>query len=427
LRRAPRPRAALDAHLRAARADDALLRVLAAGLCARELVALAACCRRFRVGVPSLAEAAAAAAARAAGWPARRVCHSWLTALRCTECVVALPCGLREGVRVTAYAANLVQAARRAEGEEEAAAEGEDEEEEGEGNTSQQAGAPALRRCGACGVAGNGWLNLSSGTLLCGRRQYDGSGGNSCALAHAAAQLTLRGTPSPLAAKLGTLSADLRAGELRCDVFSYGERDAVLDARLACHLAHWGVDPSAPATPVAEPSVAELRTRSDARFRQTVAAWFGKAEEEVSALLTQLGETQTRRLHALFAHGSRLQHAQRRAAAREAAARGDADAGADVDGDSAQAALPALPPIGALYAALAANPAALAEEAAALAMRDAAEEQAAQEEAEDFYDEADNNAWQPAGGQAAQPVAAPGPPAAQQAPQPAAAQPEGQE
>jgi hypothetical protein len=403
--------------------------VLTSGLCARELAALTACCRRFTIGAPSLAEAAAASAARAAGWPAHRVCRSWLTALRCTECQAALPCGLQEGVRVSAYAATLQQASRA---DADASAPVDDTTQEASADADAAAQPPALRRCGACGLAGNGWLNLSSGALLCGRRQYDGSGGNSCALAHAAAQLTLRGTPSPLVAKLGTLSADLRAGVLRCDVFSYGERDAVLDPHLAAHLAHWGVDPSARATPASEPSVAELRTRSDARFRATVAAWFGVPDDDVSALLARLGETQTTRLHALFAHGSRLQHAQRRAAAREAAARGDAGAEAEVDGDSAQAALPALPPIGALYAALAANPAALAEEAAALAMRDAAEEQAAQEEAEE-EDGAGQGVQQ---AQQAQQVAqqaqqaqqqAQQAQAPQQAPPPPAVEPEGQE
>ena len=60
--------------------------------------------------------------------------------------------------------------------------------------------------CSVCGLRGNSWLNLADGSVLCGRRQYDGSGGNGHALAHH------RRTQRPLAVKLGTIKADLRKG-----------------------------------------------------------------------------------------------------------------------------------------------------------------------------------------------------------------------
>ena len=35
-----------------------------------------------------------------------------------------------------------------------------------------------------CDLTTNLWLNLVDGTLLCGRKNYDGTGGNGHALAH---------------------------------------------------------------------------------------------------------------------------------------------------------------------------------------------------------------------------------------------------
>ena len=70
------------------------------------------------------------------------------------------------------------------------------------------------------------------GTVLCGRKQLDGSGGNNHAMEY------YEKTKYPLAVKLGTINA---AG---ADVYSYDEDDMVEDANLAVHLAHFGVNMS---------------------------------------------------------------------------------------------------------------------------------------------------------------------------------------
>ena len=53
-----------------------------------------------------------------------------------------------------------------------------------------------------CDLTSNLWLNLTDGSILCGRRFFDGSGGNNHAL-DAYAQ-----TKYPLAVKLGTITPD---------------------------------------------------------------------------------------------------------------------------------------------------------------------------------------------------------------------------
>lgn len=89
---------------------------------------------------------------------------------------------------------------------------------------------PSGWRCQRCDKTDNLWLNLTCGTILCGRRFFDGSGGNNHALEY------FRETGYPLAVKLGTIGADAPA-----DVFSYAEDDMVEDPLLDRHLAHFGI------------------------------------------------------------------------------------------------------------------------------------------------------------------------------------------
>lgn len=67
--------------------------------------------------------------------------------------------------------------------------------------------------------------------LGCGRRYYDGSGGNNHAVDHA------ERTGHPLAVKLGTITADGTAS-----VHCYKHNDDVLDPNLAEHLRKCGID-----------------------------------------------------------------------------------------------------------------------------------------------------------------------------------------
>lgn len=83
-----------------------------------------------------------------------------------------------------------------------------------------------------CDKRENLWLNLSDGSILCGRRFHDGTGGNGCALNH----YNNSGRRYPLAVNLGTIHAG------GADVFSYAENDEVIDPKLREHLAHFGLD-----------------------------------------------------------------------------------------------------------------------------------------------------------------------------------------
>ncbi|KAL0909266.1 hypothetical protein M5K25_020116 [Dendrobium thyrsiflorum] len=91
---------------------------------------------------------------------------------------------------------------------------------------------PSGWKCSKCEKTDNLWLNLTDGVILCGRKNWDGSGGNNHAIEH------YQEKNYPLAVKLGTLSADLE----KTDVFSYPEDDSVDDPLLAQHLAFFGID-----------------------------------------------------------------------------------------------------------------------------------------------------------------------------------------
>ncbi|KAL8506022.1 hypothetical protein ACS0TY_017035 [Phlomoides rotata] len=91
---------------------------------------------------------------------------------------------------------------------------------------------PSGWKCENCDKTDNLWLNLTDGSILCGRRNWDGSGGNDHAVNH------YNVTRYPLAVKLGTITADLEAA----DVYSYEEDAIVMDPLLAQHLQHFGID-----------------------------------------------------------------------------------------------------------------------------------------------------------------------------------------
>ncbi|KAG7308444.1 hypothetical protein JYU34_005650 [Plutella xylostella] len=89
---------------------------------------------------------------------------------------------------------------------------------------------PSGWQCAKCELTTNLWLNLTDGSILCGRKFFDGSGGNDHAVEH------YKQTGYPLAVKLGTITADGSG-----DVFSYPEDDMVQDPLLRAHLLHFGI------------------------------------------------------------------------------------------------------------------------------------------------------------------------------------------
>lgn len=88
--------------------------------------------------------------------------------------------------------------------------------------------------CEESGMTENLWLNLSTGHIGSGRRNWDGSGGTGAAKKH----FEETGKKYPLAVKLGTITPQ------GADVFSYAddEDDMVVDPYLSQHLAHWGIN-----------------------------------------------------------------------------------------------------------------------------------------------------------------------------------------
>ena len=87
-------------------------------------------------------------------------------------------------------------------------------------------------KCGKCDLNSNLWLNLTDGSVLCGRKNFDGSGGNN----HAVEHFKNKDGGGPLAVKLGTITRDGKG-----DVYSYDEDDMVLDPFLEKHLSHFGI------------------------------------------------------------------------------------------------------------------------------------------------------------------------------------------
>ncbi|OQR79005.1 ubiquitin carboxyl-terminal hydrolase 5-like [Tropilaelaps mercedesae] len=113
-------------------------------------------------------------------------------------------------------------------------------------------------KCARCELRENLWLNLTDGAINCGRRFFDGSGGNDHAVKH------YNETKYPLAVKLGTINYN------GADVYSYDEDDMVIDSQLEKHLRHFGIDVAA--MQKTEKSMAELELDMNQRIDEWIAA-----------------------------------------------------------------------------------------------------------------------------------------------------------
>ncbi|CAO3642481.1 unnamed protein product [Cunninghamella blakesleeana] len=89
----------------------------------------------------------------------------------------------------------------------------------------------SLAHCAGCELKENLWLCLTCGKLSCGRKQYDGSGGNNHAVEH------FKETGHAVSCKLGTITPEGTA-----DIYCYACDDAKLDNDLATHLENWGIN-----------------------------------------------------------------------------------------------------------------------------------------------------------------------------------------
>ncbi|XP_015111541.1 ubiquitin carboxyl-terminal hydrolase 5 [Diachasma alloeum] len=117
---------------------------------------------------------------------------------------------------------------------------------------------PTGWKCEKCDLTQNLWLNLTDGSILCGRKFYDGTGGNDHAVEH------YRATGHPLAVKLGTITKEGTG-----DVYSYDEDDMVDDPNLIVHLAHWGINIAQ--LEKTEKSMVELELDLNQKFGEWVA------------------------------------------------------------------------------------------------------------------------------------------------------------
>lgn len=131
---------------------------------------------------------------------------------------------------------------------------------------------PASWVCFDSGRKDNLWLNLSTGVIGSGRRNWDGSGGTGAALKH----FEETGSKYPLVVKLGTITPH------GADVYSYApdEDDMVTDAKLAEHLAHWGIHMQSAVKTAA--SMTELQVDLNLRHEWDVIAESGSALSPLS-------------------------------------------------------------------------------------------------------------------------------------------------
>jgi len=88
-----------------------------------------------------------------------------------------------------------------------------------------------MAKCAKCDLKSNLWLCMVCGHLGCGRRYYDGSGGNNHGVDH------WDETQHSVALKLGTITPEGSAS-----IHCYKCNDDVLDNKLVEHLAKFGIE-----------------------------------------------------------------------------------------------------------------------------------------------------------------------------------------
>ncbi|KAJ1770172.1 ubiquitin C-terminal hydrolase Ubp14 [Coemansia sp. RSA 1843] len=126
-----------------------------------------------------------------------------------------------------------------------------------------------LHSCSTCEKRENLWLCLTCGHVGCGRRQYDGSGGNNHAIGH------FEKTGHRVSVKLGTITPEGTA-----DAYCYACDDNRTDPRLAYHLKAFGINVLAQQK--TEKSVAELQLEQNLKFDFSMTTSDGAQMEPVA-------------------------------------------------------------------------------------------------------------------------------------------------
>ncbi|KAI9593905.1 ubiquitin carboxyl-terminal hydrolase [Syncephalis fuscata] len=143
----------------------------------------------------------------------------------------------------------------------------------------------SLAHCSQCELDANLWLCLTCGNLGCGRRQYDGSGGNGHGLDHYSE------TGHALSCKLGTITPEGTA-----DVYCYLCDDERLDPEIAKHLSHFGIHIGTQQK--TEKSMAELQLEQNLKFDFSMTTEDGR---QLTPLLDRLSCYMASVIQSLFA------------------------------------------------------------------------------------------------------------------------------
>jgi ubiquitin carboxyl-terminal hydrolase 5/13 len=130
-------------------------------------------------------------------------------------------------------------------------------------------------QCSQCDKVENLWLCLSCGEISCGRKFFDGTGGNNHGVEH------YQKHGHPLVVKLGTIIPSAEGEKHKADVYSYPEDDMVENPFLEQHLLHFGIN-------IAEMKKTE-RTMAELELDQNVNFDFSRIQEADKELIPMFG------------------------------------------------------------------------------------------------------------------------------------------
>jgi ubiquitin carboxyl-terminal hydrolase 5/13 len=119
------------------------------------------------------------------------------------------------------------------------------------------------------------WLCLTCGEISCGRKFFDGTGGNNHGVEH------YQKTGHPLVVKLGTIIPSTGGEKHKADVYSYPEDDMVENPLLEQHLLHFGIN-------IAEMKKTE-KTMAELELDQNVTFDFSRIQESDKELIPMFG------------------------------------------------------------------------------------------------------------------------------------------
>lgn len=132
----------------------------------------------------------------------------------------------------------------------------------------------SIAHCGECDLKSNLWLCMTCGHLGCGRKNYDGSGGNNHAVDHG------KNAHHPLVCKLGTITAQGSAS-----IHCYDCDEEVLDKNLAQHLGVLGID--------IQSQVKTEKTTTELNLEANLSLTLSKVLEEGKILIPAFGKERT--------------------------------------------------------------------------------------------------------------------------------------